>query len=231
MNNEIALPQNNEIAELTSLAHRINEANQNAQDSSKKAILYAIDCGEALINAKALVKHGEFQGWIEANCTVKYRQAAKYMQLAKHWPELSKVHSDALLELSIDENLALLVQSSGDGIKLNQVNKDIGNDKAKFNEQVAEINRLKKQIEFLQRNDLQRKLTFSGLETQLENNYRAENKGYLALLEIRDEGLYKEKYTSFENYLNERFDLSEVEVIEKIEWYKNLKLSVRNTQP
>ena len=110
MNDEIVLPQNNEIADLTSLAHRINEANQNAQDSSKKAVYYAIECGAALINAKSLVKHGEFQGWIEANCTVKYRQAAKYMKLAKHWPELSNVHSGALLELSINETLTLIAE-------------------------------------------------------------------------------------------------------------------------
>lgn len=103
MNNEIALPQNNEIADLTSLAQRINEANQNALASSKKAILYAIECGEALINAKSLVKHGEWQSWLKNNCEVSERTAQNYMKLATEYPSIEDAKAQRVADLSIRE--------------------------------------------------------------------------------------------------------------------------------
>lgn len=46
-------------------------------------LLEAKRAGEALIEAKKQCRHGEFQKWVEANTRVSYRQAAKYMQIAK----------------------------------------------------------------------------------------------------------------------------------------------------
>lgn len=103
MNNEIALPQNNEIAGLSSLAQRINEANQNAHDSSKKAIYYAIECGDALINAKSLVKHGEWQSWLKNNCEVSERTAQNYMKLATEYPSIEDAKAQRVADLSIRE--------------------------------------------------------------------------------------------------------------------------------
>lgn len=46
-------------------------------------LLAAKAAGEALIEAKKMLAHGQFKQWVEANTKVSYRTAAKYMQLAK----------------------------------------------------------------------------------------------------------------------------------------------------
>lgn len=92
------------------LASEINELDKQLNEAVLETLLIAVEMGEKLIQAKESLLHGEFQSWIESYCTVKYRQAAKYMRLAKHWTELSKVHSNALLELGIDEALSLLAK-------------------------------------------------------------------------------------------------------------------------
>ena len=72
-------------ANLTDLAERINAEHAASEDHAKSAIEHALQCGQLLIEAKAQVKHGQWLPWLEANCTVKERQARNYMRLADNW--------------------------------------------------------------------------------------------------------------------------------------------------
>ena len=49
---------------------------------------HAAECGRRLIEAKALLPHGEWLPWLEANTEVIPRQSQKYMRLADNWEEI-----------------------------------------------------------------------------------------------------------------------------------------------
>jgi hypothetical protein len=53
-----------------------------AQASARDAVAHAIRAGELLIDAKASLKHGEFNAWLAANVTFSERTARGYMRLA-----------------------------------------------------------------------------------------------------------------------------------------------------
>jgi len=75
------------LAEEKALARRINEQQYMIVQHSKSMLEAARIAGEALIEAKKQLAHGQFKQWVEANTTVSYRQAAKYMQVAKCAPQ------------------------------------------------------------------------------------------------------------------------------------------------
>lgn len=86
--------------DLTVLAKQINDDHQQAAslaktclDYAKKSLEFAKKCGDALIEAKEIVPHGEFMTWREQNCNASHRQADKYMKLARNF---------ALLDPDID---------------------------------------------------------------------------------------------------------------------------------
>lgn len=68
---------------LAKLAIDINAEIRAAEASYRKALDHAVRVGQLLIEAKALVNHGEWLPWLEANCAVKRTQAEKYMRLAR----------------------------------------------------------------------------------------------------------------------------------------------------
>ena len=57
--------------------------NPAAQQTGPSKLRSLPRAGEALLKAKAMVRHGEFKSWIEANCRCSYRQAGKYTTVAK----------------------------------------------------------------------------------------------------------------------------------------------------
>ena len=79
--------------ELIAIAHEVNarEANittlrSNAEDSASSAVLEAKLQGQALIKAKSLVPHGQFEDWLRAHCpNVHPRMARRYIVVAKKW--------------------------------------------------------------------------------------------------------------------------------------------------
>jgi len=64
-------------------AEWLNRKHREYLSHEKSAKEVAAEIGERLIDVKAKLKHGEFKPWVEANCEFSYRQAAKYMQVAK----------------------------------------------------------------------------------------------------------------------------------------------------
>ncbi len=69
---------------LPGLAREINREHEAAVGSARDAIDHTIAAGNLLIEAKAKVKHGEWQDWVETNCEFSYPVAATYMRVAKN---------------------------------------------------------------------------------------------------------------------------------------------------
>lgn len=63
-------------------AKDINEAHRLARLDAESAVKNAIRCGELLAQAKAALKHGDFQDWVDRNCKFAYSTAARYMKVA-----------------------------------------------------------------------------------------------------------------------------------------------------
>lgn len=84
---------------LTVLAHEINAAHLAAQQHAKKSVESAISAGEALLEAKDQLKHGEWLPWLRNNCKISERSARVYMRLAKHKDEVLKNGSAADLSI------------------------------------------------------------------------------------------------------------------------------------
>ena len=56
------------------------------QEINKVAISILI-IGDRLIRAKEILKHGQFQEWVDANFVISYRAATNYMRAARAFPE------------------------------------------------------------------------------------------------------------------------------------------------
>lgn len=65
------------------LAEEIKRAHAGVFDAAKTAAERALDAGRALLEAKALVKHGEWLPWLKEHCDIAERTARLYMHIAK----------------------------------------------------------------------------------------------------------------------------------------------------
>jgi hypothetical protein len=65
------------------LAAEIRRAHADVQEAAKTAAEKAIQAGHALIEAKELVKHGEWLPWLRENCALAERTAQLYMKIAR----------------------------------------------------------------------------------------------------------------------------------------------------
>jgi hypothetical protein len=68
---------------LAVLAADVRAAHAGVLDAAKTAAERAIDAGRALLEAKGLVKHGEWLPWLKQHCGMSERAAQLYMQIAK----------------------------------------------------------------------------------------------------------------------------------------------------
>ena len=80
---------------LTGLAAEIN----NEHSAFVSGLAHAVKAGELLLQAKAIVAHGDWASWLADNVTFSERTARGYMRVAEHWPELSKTATVADLTL------------------------------------------------------------------------------------------------------------------------------------
>jgi Protein of unknown function (DUF3102) len=65
------------------LAVEIRQAHADVQDAAKTAAERAIEAGHRLIEARALVKHGEWLPWLRTHCALAERTAQLYMLIAR----------------------------------------------------------------------------------------------------------------------------------------------------
>jgi hypothetical protein len=88
------------------IAYRINEEHSRAFGKAKDALSHARAAGELLIEAKSLLKHGEWGNWLTENVAFTDRTAQSYMRLARNWESLSK--NETISDLGLVKTLSLL---------------------------------------------------------------------------------------------------------------------------
>jgi hypothetical protein len=93
------------------LAAEIVTAHDGARAAAKASLASAMLAGDRLIEAKAMLGHGEWLPWLAANVPFSERTASRYMRLARHRDQLETCHvadlairgaSDALAEARPD---------------------------------------------------------------------------------------------------------------------------------
>lgn len=85
------------------LAAEIRKAHADVQEAAKTAAERAIEAGHALIEAKELLKHGEWLPWLREHCELPERTAQAYMRLAR-----SGIKSATVADLGLKAALASL---------------------------------------------------------------------------------------------------------------------------
>jgi hypothetical protein len=98
---------NNEISKLSTLAKSINERHLACEDAARSTIEHARDAGDALIEAKAQVPHGEWISWLSENVECSKRSAQAYMRVANQWDRLPS-NAQSTAHLTLNEGLKLL---------------------------------------------------------------------------------------------------------------------------
>jgi hypothetical protein len=91
------------------LAREIGNRVRAARRNARAALWNAMKAGDALIEAKELVKHGEWLDWLRENCELSERTASRYMQLARH-REGIEIKSATVADLTIRGALAEVVE-------------------------------------------------------------------------------------------------------------------------
>jgi hypothetical protein len=104
---------------LPALAERINVAHEQCLALAKGAVLGFIEVGRLLVEAKGQVQHGEWAGWIEANCIFGIREAQRYMRAYDHREALEEQMRHGMSHLtglgSAMEALSLPVAKAPEG--------------------------------------------------------------------------------------------------------------------
>lgn len=74
------------------LAAEITIAHEGARAAAKASLASALAAGAKLIEAKALIGHGEWLPWLKANVPFSERTASRYMRLARHRDQIETGH-------------------------------------------------------------------------------------------------------------------------------------------
>lgn len=91
---------------LNELAAEINREYSECRGAYQSSLIHARNCGELLSQAKARLKHGDWQVWLQENCAVTKRTAQMYMAVARDWSRLAE--SETVSHLGFKEALQLL---------------------------------------------------------------------------------------------------------------------------
>jgi hypothetical protein len=95
-----------EIDDLDALAKAVREHLQASANAAQNFLEHTLDAGDALIRAKAQVKHGEWLPWLKL-CDLSADKAERYMKLARHRAELN---SAGVRNLSLSAALKLVAK-------------------------------------------------------------------------------------------------------------------------
>ena len=89
------------VPALSDLAGQINEEIHQAEASARGTTQHALKAGELLIRAKAVVEHGQWEGWLIQHCVVAPRTAQAYMRLVNTLPKLSHAEAQRVADLPL----------------------------------------------------------------------------------------------------------------------------------
>ncbi|WPF89416.1 DUF3102 domain-containing protein [Cyanobacterium aponinum AL20118] len=106
------------ITNIDSLSVQIKEqyalAEENfgkAKEYQSKALIYAKNCGELLIEAKSKCQHGTWLNWLETNTQIPQRTAQRYMQFALSWDVIEpELNNSEKLNFGINDAQRLLTE-------------------------------------------------------------------------------------------------------------------------
>lgn len=89
---------------LAFLASMICDRDAQIKRNAVQSVELAIDIGRHLHEAKKMVKHGEWQQWVDDNCPFSLRTAQQYMRVAAAAidPETIEVRAEQSLEAALD---------------------------------------------------------------------------------------------------------------------------------
>ncbi len=88
---------------LPALAAEIRKAHEGVQEAAQSATERAMEAGQALIEAKGLLKHGEWLPWLKEHCALSDRTAQTYMRLARKTGEMSPEKTATVAGLPVRE--------------------------------------------------------------------------------------------------------------------------------
>jgi hypothetical protein len=97
---------------LVDLAARIKAGHASVDSALKESVAHAIKAGELLVEAKALLRHGQWLPWLTANCSLSERSAQLYMRIAKNCEQIEMQIRSGVADLSLNQAAALLVMTS-----------------------------------------------------------------------------------------------------------------------
>jgi hypothetical protein len=98
---------------LGTLAQRINEEHRAAFKAMVDTLNHAVVAGDLLLEAKKLVKYGEWGAWLEENFDGSERTARDYMRLARRRGEIEEAKRQSSAVLSISGALQYLGRKPG----------------------------------------------------------------------------------------------------------------------
>ena len=100
------------------LARRVNVAFRESRRAFCRSIEHAIECGTLLIEAKELVRHGNWITWLEANTEVSPRAAQKLIRLARNQDAIMANAPDRA-HLAVNSALELIAKKKPDAMASN----------------------------------------------------------------------------------------------------------------
>jgi hypothetical protein len=106
-------PGRQEFRPLSVLADQIREAHKLVQEGTRSVLRIALDCGDALLEAKAQAPAGGWQRWLRERCSLSVRSAQVYVRLAEHSEAVEIVMAE-LPELSLRAALKLIASKEAD---------------------------------------------------------------------------------------------------------------------
>src|SRR6266849_265246 len=95
------------LSRLADLAERIKVEHNAYVAAVKKSAEHAMAAGDALIEAKAQLKHGEWLPWLKGHCEISERTAQVYMRLARNRSEI-EANPQRVADLSLRGAASLL---------------------------------------------------------------------------------------------------------------------------
>jgi Protein of unknown function (DUF3102) len=100
---------------LSELTEEVKQEIRRADESWRYAVGHAIRAGELLIEAKRLVKHGEWPPWLEASFSGSDRTARLYMRFASNRQQIADMPTvrDAVAMLTEPTQSAVTEQQEG----------------------------------------------------------------------------------------------------------------------
>jgi hypothetical protein len=97
---------------LPELAGRIKVEHEATATALKSGVEHAMAAGDLLLEAKALVKHGQWLPWLADHCAISERTAQLYMRTAKHRATIEAKIRNGVADLTVNQAAALLVLTS-----------------------------------------------------------------------------------------------------------------------